>query len=381
MNNYRKKLIEVDIPLQEINKESAKDASLTHGHPSTLHKWWARRPLAACRAIIFASMVDDPSDCKDEFPTVPDQNVERNRLHEIIKRLIIWKNSNDENILAEARFEIAFSVARNNGENLRAFREQYENDPKAVLQYLNDHCPDVYDPFCGGGSIPLEAQRLGLRARGSDLNPLPVLITKAMIELPPKFHNCPPINPDADPTGISADMPWKGTAGLADDIRYYGAWMREEAYKRIGHLYPKVTLPDGTDATVVAWLWARTVPCSNPACSFAMPLISTFKLSRKEGNEHWIKPIIDRESNMISWIVQTNSAEVPKPTVSRTDANCCGCGTAVKLAYVREQGKAGKIGEIMTAIIADGKPKMFVPSYGYTHPYRSVYSTYVETYR
>ena len=213
MTTYRKKLIEVNIPLQDINKESAKDASLTHGHPSTLHKWWARRPLAACRAIIFASMVDDPSECTDEFPTESDQNAERNRLHEIIKRLIIWKNSNDENILAEARYEIAYSVARNNGENLDAFRERHKNDPKAVLQYLNDHCPAVYDPFCGGGSIPLEAQRLGLRARGSDLNPLPVLLTKAMIELPPKFHNQSPINPDADPTGISADMPWKGTAG------------------------------------------------------------------------------------------------------------------------------------------------------------------------
>ena len=231
MTTYRKKLIEVNIPLQAINKESAKDASLTHGHPSTLHRYWARRPLAACRSIIFASMVDDPSECADEFPTIPDQNAERNRLHEIIKRLIIWKNSNDENILAEARYEIAFSVARNNGENLDIFRENFKDDPKGVLQYLNDHCPAVYDPFCGGGSIPLEAQRLGLRARGSDLNPLPVLLTKAMIELPPKFHNQAPINPDADTMGMSTEtgirqtrVPWKGTAGLANDIRYYGAW-------------------------------------------------------------------------------------------------------------------------------------------------------------
>ncbi len=355
MPNYRKKLIEVDIPLQDINKESAKDASLTHGHPSTLHRYWARRPLAACRAIIFASMVDDPSECPDEFPTESDQTAERIRLHKIIKHLIIWKNSNNENILAEARYEIAYSVARNNGDDLNVFRERYKNDPKAVLQYLNDCCSAVYDPFCGGGSIPLEAQRLGLRARGSDLNPLPVLITKAMIELPPKFHNQAPFNPDANPTGISADMPWKGTAGLANDVRYYGAWMREEAYKRIGHLYPKVTLPDGTDATVVAWLWARTVPCNNPACGIEMPLMRTFQISKKKSNEHWIKPIIDRESRTLSFAIQTHDEGVPENgTVNRNGAFCIACGTVVKLSYVREQGKAGNLSEIMAAVVAEG---------------------------
>ncbi len=365
MTTYRKKLIETDIPLQAINKESAKDASLTHGHPSTLHRYWARRPLAACRAVIFATMVDDPSECTDEFPTIPDQKAERIRLHKIIERLIIWKNSNDENILAEARFEIAFSVARNNGEDLRVFRKKYKDNSEAVLQYLNDHCPAVYDPFCGGGSIPLEAQRLGLRARGSDLNPLPVLINKAMIELPPKFHNQAPINPDADPliqntnTNSNPTMQagvegWKGTAGLADDIRYYGAWMREAALKRIGHLYPKARLPDGTSATVVAWLWARTVPCANPACGIHMPLLKTCQLSKKEGNEHWTKPIVDKETKTISWIVQTHDGGVPKPTVNRTGASCFVCGTSVKLPYVREQGKSGNMGEVMTAIVAEG---------------------------
>ena len=364
MSTYRKKLIEVNIPLQAINVESAKDASLTHGHPSTLHRYWARRPLAACRAVIFASMVDDPSECEDEFPTEPEQNAERNRLHNIIKRLVIWKTCNDENLLAEARYEIAYSAARNSGENLNVFREKFKNDPKAVLNYLRDHCPAIYDPFCGGGSIPLEAQRLGLRARASDLNPLPVLLNKAMIELPPKFHDQNPVNPDADPLGMFTGTgrnrtraPWRGTAGLADDIRYYGAWMREEAYKRIGHLYPKAQLSDGTSATVVAWLWARTIPCSNPACGLQMPLVKSFQLSKKRGNEHWVKPIVNRETNTISWVVQTNSEGVPKPTVSKTGAYCCGCGTAVKLAYVREQAKAGKIGETMTAVVAEGNRK------------------------
>lgn len=362
MPNYRKKLIEVNIPLQAINVESAKDASLTHGHPSTLHRYWARRPLAACRAVIFASMVDDPSECKDEFPTESEQNAERNRLHNIIKRLVVWQNSNDENLLKDARYEIAFSVARNNGEDLVDFREKFADDPKSVLKYLRDHCPAVYDPFCGGGSIPLEAQRLGLRARASDLNPLPVLLNKAMIELPPKFHNQNPVNPDADPLGMFTGtgrrrtrLPWKGAAGLAADIRYYGAWMREEAHKRIGHLYPDAQLPDGTSATVVAWLWARTVPCINPACGLQMPLMKTFQLSKKKGNEHWTKPVIDRESNTISWVVQTHDEDVPKPTVNRTGAYCCGCGTAVKLNYVREQGRSSKIGEVMTAVVTESK--------------------------
>ena len=362
MPNYRKKLIEVNIPLQAINRESTREKSIRHGHPSTLHLYWARRPLAACRAIIFASMVDDPSECCDEFPTEPEQISERNRLHGIIKRLVIWKNSNDENLLAEARYEIAYSVARNNGENLTNFRTRYKSDPKAVLHYLRDHCPTIYDPFCGGGSIPLEAQRLGLRARASDLNPLPVLLNKAMIELPPKFHNRKPVNPDADPLGMFTStgrrrtrVPWKGTAGLAADIRYYGAWMREEAYKRIGHLYPKAELPDGTSATVIAWLWARTVPCSNPACGLQMPLIKTFQLSKKRGNEHWIKPVVDRETNTISWIVQKHTDGVPKRgTIGRSGAYCFACGNSVKLSYVREQAKVGKMEKIMTAIIAEG---------------------------
>ena len=363
MPTYRKKLIEVNIPLQAINVESAKDASLTHGHPSTLHRYWARRPLAACRAVIFASMVDDPSECKDEFPTESEQNAERNRLHNIIKRLVIWKTCNDENLLAAARREIAISAARNNGENPTACRKQFESDPEAVLQYLHDHCPAVYDPFCGGGSIPLEAQRLGLRARASDLNPLAVLLNKAMIELPPKFHDQNPVNPDADPLGMFTGTgsrrrraPWKGTAGLAADIRYYGAWMREEAHKRIGHLYPKAELPDGTSATVVAWLWARTVPCSNPACGLQMPLVKTFQLSKKKGNEHWIKPVVDRESNTISFVVQDHSGGVPQDgTVSKNGAFCIVCGSAVKLPYIREQGKAGNIDKIMTTIVADGE--------------------------
>ncbi len=354
---YRKKLIEVNIPLPAINAESAKDASLTHGHPSTLHRYWARRPLAACRAVIFACLVDDPGDCPAEFPTETAQNAERERLHRLLSRLVVWKNSTDDNLLAEARYEIALSVARNNGEELTAFRQRFENEPGAVLNYLREHGPAVYDAFCGGGSIPLEAQRLGVHARGSDLNPLPVLLTKAMIELPPRFHNHPPLYLKADSANsIVTEQSWRGTAGLAADIRHYGQWLREQAHQRIGHLYPPVRLRDGTAATVVAWLWARTVPCSNPACGLQKPLMKSFQLSKRRGNEYWTRPVVDRDTNTLSWVVQSSKTGVPMPTVRRTGAHCCACGTAVKLAYLREQAKRGKMGEMMTAIVAESPP-------------------------
>ena len=238
MTEYRRKLIEVDLPLDAINAESAREKSIRHGHPSTLHLWWARRPLASCRAVIFASMVDDPGDCPDEFPSEEAQRAERSRLHELIKRLVVWENSNDARLLAEARWEIARSVARSRGE-----APPDSGNPDAVLRYLGDKAQPIYDPFCGGGSIPLEAQRLGMRTVGSDLNPVAVLITKALIELPPKFANKPPVNPEADPMGMTVGkgkkahkVAWRGAAGLADDIRYYGCKMREMAWERIGHL-------------------------------------------------------------------------------------------------------------------------------------------------
>lgn len=354
---YRKKLIEVDIPLDAINHESARDASLTHGHPSTLHRYWARRPLAACRAVIFASIVDDPS-TSGEFDTEAEQSEERKRLHGLIKRLIIWKDCSDENLLAEARYEIACSVARSRS-------EVAPTDADEVLDYLSRNAPPVYDPFCGGGSISLEAQRLGLRAIASDLNPLPVLITKALIEIPPQFAGNSPVNPASEPLRMSVseqnmDSPpsWKGSAGLADDIRYYGNWMCVEAEKRIGHLYPKIQILEGDTATVVAWLWARTVPCANPACGIEMPLMTTFQLSTKSGDEHWTRPRVNQESKEILWTVQSRPDGIPKNgTVNRHGASCVACGSPVKLRYVREQCNAGKMSETLTAIVVESKGK------------------------
>ena len=357
---YRKKLIEVDLPLDDINRESAREKSIRHGHPSTLHMWWARRPLAACRAVIFASMVDDPSFCPDEFPTEEEQGVERDRLHEIIKKLVKWESTDESQpavkaLMAEARYEIARSVARSRCETA-------PTDPAKVLDYLREYTLPIYDPFAGGGSIPLEAQRLGLKAIASDLNPVAVLINKALIEIPPRFRNRPPVNPEADRIGMTVGkgkkkqrLPWRGSSGLADDIRYYGKWMRDEAFRRIGHLYPKAKLSDGSDATVIAWLWARTVPCSNPACGVQMPLLKTFQISKKQNKQHWIKHVVDYTAKRVSFVVQNHSGGVPEDgTVDRNGAVCIACNNAVPLSHVRETARAGNLGEQMTAVVAEG---------------------------
>ncbi len=234
----RKKLIEVSIPLEAINKASAREKSIRHGHPSTLHLWWARRPLAACRAVLFAQLVDDPSSWPERFPPGAAEEAERKRLHKVIEALVPWEASNDEAILNEARWEIARSVAWGLGEE-----PPPAGDGAAILDYLQTKAPPVYDPFSGGGSIPLEAQRLGLRAYGSDLNPVAVLIGKALVEIPPKFAGRPPVEPEGAGGGacMVSCARGKGAQGLAEDVRYYGKWMRDEAERRIGHLYPKAT--------------------------------------------------------------------------------------------------------------------------------------------
>ena len=337
-----KKLIEVDLPLDKINHESAREKFIPHRHPCTLHRYWARRPLAACRAVIFASLVDDPSEYLDE----PNAQKKRESLHRLIGEFVKWKNTNNEPLLEKARYEIACSVARSHGESA-------PTEADDVLNYLAEKSLPVYDLFCGGGSIPLEAQRLGLNARASDINPVAVLINKAMIELPHLFRGKAPVNPDTDSFGQ-----WRGTTGLADDIRYYGNWMREKAYERIGHLYPKVKLSDGKEATVVAWLWARTVPCKSPACDFSMPLVKTYQLSNKKNNKHWTCPVVDRDAKTISFVVQNHKSGVPDAGIVKgNEVKCVACGSPAKMEYVREQAKAGKMGAVMIAIVAAGDRK------------------------
>jgi putative DNA methylase len=324
----KRKLIEVALPLEAINRESAREKSIRHGHPSTLHLWWARRPLAACRAILFASYVDDPSAHPDEFPTEEAQKAERERLFKIIEDLVKWENTTNEEILKAAREEIR--------------------------RFCGDDPPPVYDPFCGGGSIPLEAQRLGLTAYASDLNPVAVLITKALIEIPPKFAGQPPVHPDE--RKLKGTGAWTGARGLAEDVRYYGKWMRDEAERRIGHLYPKVKLPPergGGEATVIAWIWARTVKSANPAWDGPMPLVRSFALSTKKGKETWVQPIVDRENKRIRFEIRTGPG-CPEGTVGRQGAVCLATGTPVPLSHIREEAKAGRMSQQLMAIVAEG---------------------------
>ncbi len=330
----RKKLIEVALPLDKINEASAHEKSVPrHGHPATLHLWWARRPLAACRAVLFASLVDDPSSDPERFPTQQAQEDERRRLFDIIERLVLWENTTNEDVLEEARAEIR----RSTGGSL----------------------PPVLDPFCGGGSIPLEAQRLGLEAHGSDLNPVAVLITKALIEIPPRFADKPPVHPDAR-DGVGASGSWENAAGLAEDVRRYGAWMRDEAERRIGHLYPKVRLPNeegGGEATVIAWLWARTVRCPNPACQAEMPLVSSFALSTKAGREAWIEPVVDHSLRAVRFSVRTGKGKAPDPPKVGRGASfrCLVCGQVADDAHVKSEGVAGRMGAQLMAIVAEGQ--------------------------
>lgn len=331
----KRKLIEVALPLEAINRESAREKSIRHGHPSTLHLWWARRPLAAARAVLFAQLVDDPSSHPDRFPTEEDQAEERRRLHELIERLVIWENIHDKKLLAEAHEEI--------------------------LKSTDGNPPPVLDPFAGGGSIPLEAQRLGLEAHASDLNPVAVLINKALIEIPPKFADRPPVFPGLAETELAG---WKGAAGLAADVRAYGDWMCDEAEERIGHHYPTAKLPDGSDANVIAWIWARTVTCPNPTCGIKTPLVKSWWLGKKVGRESYLRPrvVVDGErtgGKRVDYEIHNGSAGAPTEdadgTVGRKGGRCVACEAAVPLAYIRTEGRAGRIKHELMATVVEGE--------------------------
>ena len=314
----KRKLIEVALPLEAINRESAREKSIRHGHPSTLHLWWARRPLAAARAVLFAQLVDDPSAHPEEFPTEELQRKERERLHD-----------------SSSGSSCGRTFATRSCSPRRTPRSSKSTDGNP---------PAILDPFAGGGTIPLEAQRLGLEAHASDLNPVAVLINKALIEIPPKFRDQPPVFPGLADSEIRS---WKGAEGLAADVRAYGAWMREEAEKRIGHLYPKRELPDGSKATVIAWIWARTVICPNPACGIEMPLVRSWWLEKKRDRKAFIVASVVEDPRQQSGIrveftVETDTSKLPERvdqgTVGRTGAICISCETSVSLAQIRERG-------------------------------------------
>ena len=365
----RKKLIEVALPLEAINAAAVREASIRHGHPNTLHLWWARRRLAAARSVIFAQMVDDPSDCPEEFPTEAAQKQERERLFRLIEELVRWENTTNEELLEQARAEIRKSWRRTCADNA--------GHPRAGELFNPDRLPAFHDPFAGGGALPLEAQRLGLEAHASDLNPVAVLINKAMIEIPPKFAGRPPVNPEDRPGGSSAkaslvERDWIGAQRLAEDVRYYGQWMRDEAERRIGHLYPPAEVtpemvrerPDlkqyrGRKLTVIAWLWARTVKSPNPAfADVDVPLVSTFMLSTKRGKEAYVEPVIEGRG----YGFEVKAGKPPDAEAAKAGTKlsrgasfrCVMSGAAIVAGYIRSEAQAGRMGSRLMAIVAEG---------------------------
>ena len=365
----RKKLIEVALPLDAINAASKREKSIRHGHPSTLHLWWARRPLAAARAVIFSQMVEDPSSRPELFPTEEAQERERQRLFRIIEQLVKWENTTNEEVLAAAKAEILESWRRTCADNA--------GHPRAAELFDPEKLPAFHDPFAGGGALPLEAQRLGLEAHASDLNPVAVLINKAMIEIPPKFAGRPPVNPEArsggsSQTGSLIGREWRGAQGLAEDVRHYGRWMRDEAERRIGHLYPKVAVtsemarerPDlapyaGRELTVIAWLWARTVRSPNPAfADVEVPLVSNFMLCTKKGKEAYVEPVI--EGRGYRFDVRAGPPPDPAAAKAGTGAGrrkafrCLISGVPITYDYIRKQGRGGRMGARLMAIVAEG---------------------------
>ena len=362
-----KKLIEVALPLDAINVASAREKSIRHGHPSTLHLWWARRPLAAARAVIFAQMVNDPGYQQGggfKYGVNKEKaEIERERLFKIIEDLVLWENTNNEQVLARARAEI-----------VRSWRETCElnkTHPKAAELFNPNKLPAFHDPFAGGGTLPLEAQRLGLESFASDLNPVPVMLNKAMIEIPPKFSNQVPVGsvPPGEKQSRLIDD-WSGSKGLAEDVRRYGLWVLTEAEKRIGNLYPKITVtPEmaserddlkpfvGEDLTVIAWLWSRTVNSPNPAFSnTATPLSSTFVLSSKVGKEAYIEPVLEDGSYRFEIRIGTPPDSAKSGTKLARGANfrCLLSGSPIEPAYIKAEGVAGRMGSRLMAIVAEG---------------------------
>lgn len=361
-----KKLIEVALPLDEINTAASREKSIRQGHPSTLHLWWARRPLAAARAVIFAQMVNDPGYQQDDGfkygVNKKEAEIKREKLFEIIRELVKWENTNNEEVLNRAREAIR--------ESWRETCHLNRKHPQAAEIFNPEELPAFHDPFAGGGAIPLEAQRLGLESHASDLNPVAVMINKAMIEIPPKFVGQTPVGPI--PEGDKQQNlleDWQGAKGLAEDVHRYGHWMREEAIKRIGHLYPKVKITDdmitdrpdlekyrGEELTVIAWLWARTIKSPNPAFSHVnVPLARSFILSSKKGKEAWVKAVTE-EGN---YHFEVNVGKMPSAeidgTVARSGGTCILSGMPIPFKYIREQAKNNQMNTKLMAVVVEGK--------------------------
>lgn len=321
-----KKLIEVALPLEKINSESAREKSIRHGHPSTLHLWWARRPLAAARAVIWSSLVDDPSSHPDQFPTEEDQNKERQRLFSVLEDLVTWENSNNSDVINKAKKEIEKTLG-------------YEN-----IEFL--------DPFAGGGALPLEAARLGLHAHAHDLNPVALTINKAMIEIPEQFSDIAPVNPN---TVVSGNVFRLSTASvIAEDVNYYGELLKKKTFQKIGHLYPKVKI-GGQELNVMAWIWARVIKCPNPACGKEIPLVNTFDICKKKGHEAYVIPYATEQGECRFTLKHGINRGLHSSKNGRGGVFTCPfCGASTSDGYVKEQFKCGKWKKRLMAIVAEG---------------------------
>lgn len=328
-----KKLIEVAMPLDAINAAAVREKSIRHGHPSGFHIWWARRPMVTARAVIWASLVDDPSSHPEQFPTEKEQETERERLFDILRQLVIWENTNNEDLLKQAKDEIAKSM----GGDIPAF----------------------LDPFAGGGALPLEAQRLGLKSYGADLNPVPVVINKSMIDVPQRFAGLPPINNASRHSKISQD--WNGSEGLAADVKHYGELVKQSAWQRVGRYYPKVKVPasqGGGEATVIAWIWATTVDCPNPVCGSTSILCKTYDISKKRGKLWHVVPTA--KDGTITFETKEGRSPIAG-TVARTGAKCIHCGSTISLDYIREAGRNHKLNHQLMAVVAEGnRGRLFI---------------------
>lgn len=375
-----RKLIEVALPLDAINAACGREKSIRHGHPSTLHLWWARRPLAAARAVIFAQLVNDPGFQQGGGfrygKNKKEAAVERKRLFKIIEDLVKWESTTNEEVLERARAEIR-----------RSWREVCElnkDHPQAAEMFDPEVLPGFHDPFAGGGTLPLEAQRLGLKAFASDLNPVAVVINKAMIEIPPRFAGKPPVNPDRQAKSVfeRTIQSFSFGQGVAEDVRYYGAWIRDLAEKRIGQFYPQVTMtesiardrPDltqyiGKKVTVIGWLWARTVRSPNPAfAGVEVPLASSFMLASKAGTEAYVEPLIKAGSYSFAVRVgKPNGAEAVEAAkngtkLARANFVCLMSGSPISPQYIKAEGKAGRMRSRLMAVVAEGeRTKLYLP--------------------
>ncbi|NLR71708.1 DUF1156 domain-containing protein [Novosphingobium sp. ERN07] len=371
-----KKLIEVALPLDAINEAAAREKSIRHGHPSTLHLWWARRPLAAARAVIFAQMVNDPSwKWELEHPgEIPPNHIKaswaasRKRLFNIIEELVKWENTTNKEVLDRARSEIR-----------KSWKETCEinrDHPQASFIFSEKNLPDFHDPFAGGGALPLEAQRLGFVAHATDLNPVAVLINKAMIEIPPKFEGCPPINPEGRKNTTAWAAQWEGAQGLSDDVKYYGTWMRNEAHRRVGHLFNDVVITSemaqdrsdlkplvGKSLTAIAWFWTRTVRSPNPAFrEVHVPLASTFVLSSASGREAYVKPTLDGMDYSFTVQVGKIPPEAINGTkIGRSSFECIMSKSPISPEYIKSEASAGRLGSRLMAIVVEGdRRRMYI---------------------